>query len=173
MGAIDRKRFFIDQLQAHYRDIISDAHLAESRAASAAEEIQREARRRDDAKGAIELGRMVTGHRRRRQRARQELESLIRFAGSGLREFAPNARVELGAMVDVSVEGEVGSEERTLLLLPVGAGTELNGPGGDGFVSVITPGSPLGKALHGAQAGDVLEVATQRDEREWTVVDLC
>jgi transcription elongation GreA/GreB family factor len=57
-------------------------------------------------------------------------------------------------------------------MLPVGAGTELEGPGGDGFISVITPASPVGKAIEGARAGDIAEVVVAGSDREWTVVDV-
>ncbi len=112
-------------------------------------------------------------HQGRRERAKQELESLIAFAAQGIRAFRGDERVALGALVDVSVEGDDGDEERTLFLLPVGAGTELSGPGGDGFVSVVTPASPVGRALHGARAGDSFEVVIRGRDREWIVVDLC
>ena len=68
----------------------------------------------------------------------------------------------LGAIVDMSTEDEEGFAERTFFVLPVGAGTELTGPGGDGFLSVITPASPVGRALMGRKAGDVVEVEIPR-----------
>ena len=74
--------------------------------------------------------------------------------------------------MDVSVDGERGTEERTYILLPVGAGTELTGPGGDGFLSVITPASPVGRALLGKRAGDVIDVTIGREIREWTLVEV-
>ena len=49
------------------------------------------------------------------------------------------------------IEDDEGQEERTLFMLPVGAGVELSGPGGDGFVVVVTPRSPVGKALMGPE----------------------
>ncbi|MBW2271776.1 MAG: GreA/GreB family elongation factor [Deltaproteobacteria bacterium] len=169
----DRKAHFVEELRRHYRELISGAHRAESDAGEAADQIQREARRREDSKSAVEAGRMAAGHRQRRQRAKEELESLISFAAEGLRELGPRDAVGLGALVDVSIETDEGSEERTFFVLPVGAGTELHGPGGDGFVSVITPASPVGRALQGARAGDQVEVLVRGRDREWTVVDLC
>ncbi len=168
-----RKRHFVEELKSHYREIISGAHRAESAAAEGAEEIRRESRRKEDAKGAVELGRIAVGHQRRRERAKQELESLIAFAAKGLRVFRGDERVAVGALVDVSVESDDGEEERTLFLLPVGAGTELSGPGGDGFVSVVTPASPVGRALQGARAGDSFDVVVRGRDLEWTVVDVC
>jgi transcription elongation GreA/GreB family factor len=54
----------------------------------------------------------------------------------------------------------------------VGAGTELTGPHGDGFVSVITPTSPVGKALMGLRVGETFDVTIKGDTYEWRVVDL-
>jgi transcription elongation GreA/GreB family factor len=169
----DRKQHFIEELKREYREVLSSAHRAELAAAQAAESIESEARRKEDAKGAAMEARLASGHRRRRERAKQELEALIAFAAKGLRRFAGNAPVALGALVDVSIEDDEGSEERTLFLLPVGAGSELKGPGGDGFVSVVTPASPVGRALQGLRAGDSFEIVIEGKDREWTVVDVC
>ena len=79
----------------------------------------------------------------------------------------------VGALVDVHIESEDGEEERTLFLLPVGAGNELTGPGGDGFISVVTPNSPVGRALMGSRVADSFEIVIDGKDREWTVVDVC
>jgi len=96
-----------------------------------------------------------------------------RFAQRGLPRFAPTSKVGLGALVDVRVEDDDGSEERTVFVLPVGAGTELAGPGGDGFIQVVTPESPVGRGLMGAARGDSFDISTGDVDREWTIVDLC
>jgi len=170
---MERKAFFVNELKRHYQQLISGAHRAESESAEGADQIRQESTRKEDTKSAVELGRMASAHRKRRQVAAQELKSLIAFASRGLRPLGSDDTVTLGAMVDVRFEGEEGSEERTLFVLPVGAGTELTGPGGDGFVSVITPSSPVGRALHGSRAGDSFEIVIAGRDREWTVVDVC
>ena len=63
-------------------------------------------------------------------------------------------------------------EERTFFFLPVGAGAELTGPGGDGFVSVVTPASEIGRTLMGARPGDVFDAEIAGALREWTVLEL-
>ena len=166
---MDRKAYFIDALKQHYQAAIAAAREAEDNAATAADEVRKQARNRDDAKAAVEPGRMAGGHRKRRQRAARELDTLIQFATGGVPAFPRNAKVALGAMIDVSIEGD---EERTLFLLPVGAGTELTGPGGDGFIQVIGPDSPVGRALMGACVGDDVEVVVAGRDREWSVVDI-
>ncbi len=67
------------------------------------------------------------------------------------------------------VEVEDGSQGRTFFLAPVGAGVELHGPGGDGFLSVVTPASPVGKAVIGKRVGDTVEVLVQGEPREWAI----
>lgn len=171
---IDFKKHFVEELKAHYRELITGAHRAETTAGRAADAIRSEARGRDDAKAATAEARMALAHGRRRLDAKDELETLLAFVGRGLPRFGRGSAVALGALIDVSIEDPDGaeSEERTLFLLPVGAGTELTGPGGDGYISVITPTSPVGRALLGAHVGDTVEVTTPEHEREWTVIDL-
>jgi len=168
----DPKAYFVGELEKQYREIIRGAHRSEVSAEQAHDALRSEARTRDDARNATSEGRLASAHRRRRQEAKRELESLLAFARRGLPRFARSGAIGLGAMIDVSIETESDQEERTLLLLPVGAGCELTGPGGDGFVSVITPASPAGRALHGARVGDSVEVVTPERCCEWTVVDL-
>ncbi len=74
-------------------------------------------------------------------------------------------RIGLGALVEVE-DGEGG---KTLFLAPAGAGEELEGPGGDGFFQVVTPGSPLGKGLMGKKVGDVVEVMVKGELTEWDI----
>lgn len=167
------KRFFVDELKRVYQERIAAAGRAESDAAQEAEEIRTASNRREDAKSADLQGRLASGHRKRREQWVDEVDKLIAFAERGLPEFAPTAKVGLGALVDVQIESESGElEERTLFVLPVGAGTEVSGPGGDGFVSVVTPTSPVGRALVGARAGDSFEIVIEGRERSWTVASV-
>lgn len=169
---MDLKAFFIDELKRVYSDRIAAAARAEGDAADEADHVRGQEKRREDVKQAANQVRLATGHRKRRLRAVSEMEKLLDFAGGGLRRFKPSDRVGLGAMVDVRIEDEKGEEERTLFFLPVGAGQELSGPGGDGFVVVVTPLSPVGKALMGSRVEDSFEIVVDGQDREWTVVDL-
>jgi transcription elongation GreA/GreB family factor len=172
--SVERKRHFVAELKAYLSENISAARVAEVNAGELSESLASQARSRDEAKAAVESGRLAAAHSQRRTRAKREVDRLIEFAGKGLRPFRRDAPVGLGAMVDVQVE-EVESgklEERTFFVLPVGAGAELEGPGGDGFLSVITPDSPVGRALVGRRVGDSFETEIQGVEREWTVMDL-
>jgi len=167
---VDIKRHFVEELKRVYRERIASAGRAELDSAQEAEEIRTASNRREDAKSADLQNRLAAGHRLRREQWVDEVETLVRFAEKGIPEFKPTAKVALGALVDVEVESDAGgAEERTLFVLPVGAGTEVSGPGGDGFVSIVTPSSPVGRALVGARAGDSFEIVIEGRERQWTV----
>ena len=169
---MELKSHFVAELKRVYQERIARAARAESEAAGEADQIRSDARRREDAKEAALQGRLAGGIRRQRKRAVAELERLLEFAEGGQRRFRPTDRVDVGALVDVRVEDEEGEDERTLFFLPVGAGAELVGPGGDGFVTVVTPDSPVGRALLRAVVGDSFEVIVDGRDREWTVVGL-
>jgi transcription elongation GreA/GreB family factor len=83
-----------------------------------------------------------------------ELQRLLTFHP---RPYPKSAAVDLGAVVEV--EGDEGG--RTLFLAPTGEGEELSGPDGDGFLSVITPETPLGKAVLGRHVGEALELTSE------------
>ena len=68
----------------------------------------------------------------------------------------------LGAVVTVDEDGE----ESTLLLAPGGGGARLAG----GAVQVVTPASPLGRAVLGKRAGDEAEVVVAGKTRTMQVV---
>jgi transcription elongation GreA/GreB family factor len=101
---------------------------------------------------------------------RQRLEA-AQAAWEAVADFKPSAmkkgeRIGLGALVELE-DGEGG---KTLFMAPAGAGEELTGPGGDGFLHVVTPGSPIGKGLLGKKVGDVVEVMVKGELTEWEVV---
>lgn len=103
------------------------------------------------------------------QAAKQRLEA-AESAWAAAADFKPAAlkkgeRIGLGALVEVE-DGDAG---KTLFVAPAGAGEELTGPGGDGFLHVVTPGSPLGKALIGRKVGDVVEVMVKGELTEWEI----
>jgi transcription elongation GreA/GreB family factor len=82
------------------------------------------------------------------------------------RPLKKGERIGLGAVVEVE-DGEGG---KTLFVAPAGAGEELTGPDGDGFLHVVTPGSPFGRALMGKRVGDVIEVMVAGELTEWEIV---
>ncbi len=120
------------------------------------------AEKREDARVALEFGGLAKGQRERAARASADLSKLDVFHPPKLQ---PQSPITLGAIVEVEDEA-LG---RTFFLAPVGAGVELTGPGGDGFLSVVTPMSPIGRAVLGRRTGDTIEVMVGNEPREWTI----
>jgi transcription elongation GreA/GreB family factor len=166
------KHALLDQLADRLRQSDRLAHRAELEAREAARTLATESEKKEDGRAVIEYGSLATGQAQRARRVQEEIKALSDFQQEGLPRFSRKSPVALGALIDVSTEDEEGFSERTFFLLPVGAGTELTGPGGDGFLSVITPASPVGRALMGRRAGETAEVTLAGEVREWTVLDV-
>ena len=84
------------------------------------------------------------------QRVEDLFEGLSRVAALPLRPFREDEPIAVGALVEIE---EDGASSR-LLLVPFGGGIRLSG--GE---QVVTPASPLGRALIGRSAGDTVELA--------------
>jgi transcription elongation GreA/GreB family factor len=166
------KKFLLDQLAERLRESIAAAQRGSEDAREAARSMQTESEKKEDGRAVIEYGALATAQSARSRKVHEELRTLASFWNGGVPAFGAQSAVGLGAIVDVSVDGERGTEERTYIVLPVGAGTELTGPGGDGFLSVITPASPVGRALYGKRAGESVEVSIAGEIREWTLVEV-
>lgn len=155
------KRFLVEQLATRLRESASVARKAEKAAATEARDGATPAEKREDARVALEQGSLARGQAERAARVNAELSTLEVFRPSR----PPNGSIGLGAVVEV----EDGNQGRTFFLAPVGAGVELTGPDGDGFLSVVTPQSPIGRAVLGKRVGDTVEVTVQGEIREWTI----
>jgi len=163
------KQLLVEQLTSRLRETAQVAR----RAGLAAEEEARDgataAEKRENARVAQEYSGLARGQKERANRALAEL--------AALETFRPPARlparggVALGAIVEVEMEDDEakGFQGRTFFLAPVGAGVELTGPGGDGFLSVVTPVSPIGKAVMGKRVGESVEVMVEGEPREWKI----
>ena len=156
------KQFLVEQLTARLRE---SGHLARKAGDAAAEEARAgatPAEKREDSRVAQEYAGLARGQKERASRAAAEVSLLETFRPRPLPSRAP---ISLGAIVEV----EDGTQGRTFFLAPVGAGVELSGPGGDGFLSVVTPASPVGKAVLGRRVGDTIEVMVQGEPLEWAI----
>lgn len=119
---------------------------------------------RVDAKtGAQRAVNLAAGTRIQLERAQAAWMAVADFKAGPLKK---GERIGLGSLVEVE-DGEGG---KTLFIAPAGAGEELTGPGGDGFLQVVTPGSPLGKGLLGKRVGDVVEVMVKGEPVDWNIV---
>lgn len=118
----------------------------------------------EDARVSLEMGALAKGQARREQQARLELSAAESFHPAPI---PPGGQVGLGALVEI--EDEDSEMGRTFFLAPAGAGIELTMPGGDGYLSVVTPNSPVGKAAMGARLGDSIEVTVDGETRYWEI----
>jgi transcription elongation GreA/GreB family factor len=151
----------VHQLSASARAALSsrDAAAAEARDGATPDE------KREDARAAHQLQSMGRAQQRRAQQALADADALGTFKPG---PFAATAKIGVGAIVEI--EDADSGEGRTFFLAPVGAGITLVGPGGDGHLSVVTPASPIGRAVLGRTNGDVVDVTVDGDVREWQIM---
>jgi transcription elongation GreA/GreB family factor len=161
MAAMD-KRALTEQLIGRLKTTAKMARRASQDATQEAREGATPAERREDSRVALENAGLARGQERRAAQAAQDLAALERFRPG---PFPPNAAIGLGAVVEV--EDEEGG--RTFFLAPVGAGEELTGPDGDGILSVVTPNSPVGRAVLGKRRGDSIEITVRGEPRELAI----
>ena len=158
------KQDLLAQLCSQIRRVVEGATDAAMEAAGDARAAADPTDRQSDSGSAVELARMARAQGQRRERALAELAALESFHP---RPFAENAAVTVGAIVEI--EDDESGEGRTFFLAPAGGGATLEGPGGDGHLSVVTPFSPLGRAVVGRRVGDVVDVTLKGEVREWTL----
>jgi transcription elongation GreA/GreB family factor len=150
----------VEQLEVSARAALSarDAAAAEARDGATPDE------KREDARAAHQLAGLG---RAQQQRARRALDEADRLAGFRPAPLPQTAQIGVGAIVEI--EDADSGEGRTFFLAPVGAGITLTGPGGDGHLSVVTPVSPIGRAVLGRRVGEVVDVTIEGDLREWQI----
>ncbi len=107
---------------------------------------------------ALEQSYLARGQAARIEELRVSIAAVNALSSRDLEE----KRVALGALVTIEEDGE----ESTLLLAPGGGGVRLAG----GAVQIVTPKSPLGRALLGQRAGDDVEIALKGKTRTMQVV---
>lgn len=97
----------------------------------------------------------------------RELEGAIKATSAMEILDLAGKTVQASAVVTVEDEDEA---KTTFFFAPFGGGAALSALGAT--AQVVTPQSPLGQALFGRAAGDVIEVRTKGATREMTIVDL-
>ncbi len=118
--------------------------------------------RADARTGAQRALNLAGGLSARSAAALEARQTVASFSPRPLKKGEP---IGLGALVEV--EGDSGG--KTLFLAPVGGGTELTGPEGDGVFQVVTPQSPLGRAVMGKRVGASFEVMLAGEPAEFTI----
>ncbi|MDQ3033922.1 MAG: GreA/GreB family elongation factor [Myxococcota bacterium] len=96
-------------------------------------------------------------------RAEELAEQIQRLAGVELRSFGARDAIAPAALVRVMVDGA----PRVFFVVPWGGGHDLEVGGTK--VMVITPASPVGRALVGRSVGDEFELAVKGAMREWEI----
>ena len=158
------KQMLTDQLILKLRQIALTAERDFQAAARMGQQDTMTKMEREDARSAMGNGGLIRGQRIRASKARQALASVEAFKPKPL---SRRSTVRLGAIVEI--EQEDTHLGRTLFLAPAGAGLELTGPGGDGFLSVITPNSPIGRATLGQRVGDNFDITVNGETRSWEI----
>jgi transcription elongation GreA/GreB family factor len=110
---------------------------------------------------ALEASYLARGHALRLEELRGALGELRAWEPAALRAEAP---VSLGALAEV--EDDAGTH--TFFLAPHGGGLRLAG----GAVQVVTPKSPIGRALLGKAEGDTGELVVEGRVRELGVLSV-
>jgi transcription elongation GreA/GreB family factor len=108
---------------------------------------------------ALEQSYLARGEAARVDELRQ---ALVDVQAMRLRDFGEEDLAGIGALVETENEGEVA----LAWLAPHGGGVRLAG----GTVQVVTPKSPLGRALVGKRAGDECEVVLAGRTKSLTIV---
>ncbi len=143
------KEALIDALCAEL-DTLERAHQA-TREAATHEEAKPE---NDKDTRALEQSYLARGQAMRVEELRN---GLAEVRAMQLRTFGERSTVAVSALVTLLDEDD---EERSVFLAPAGGGTVLRSG-----VQVVTPRSPLGRALLGKRVGEACEVALGGRER--------
>ncbi len=107
---------------------------------------------------ALEQSYLARGEAMRVEQLRVAIEEVSAMT---LRSFGENEPAALGAVVEI----EEASVTTTVWLAPHGGGQRLAG----GSIHVVTPKSPLGRALTGARTGESCEVVLAGKTRALTI----
>lgn len=158
------KQALVAQLIEKIRESIGVAEREMAAAAEAARDGEEAKVRREDTRMALEYSALAHGQERRARETQFALSQLEAFHP---RPIPKGGRIDVGALLEI--EDEESGEGRTLFLAPVGAGIELTTPDGDGFLSVITPGSPIGRAARGRQLGESFDITVEGNTRTWEI----
>ena len=113
-----------------------------------------------DTKG-LEASYLVQGQARRAEELEQEVEAFVNL------KIRPVDKVMLNALV--TLENESGAQE-LMFIGPGSGGVKINFE--DQEVVIITPVSPLGRALLGKICGDSIEVTIGRKEKKYRILHI-
>jgi transcription elongation GreA/GreB family factor len=147
------KRELLDQLEAQ----LATARAAHASAIEGAIDDEARPENDKDTRG-LEQSYLARGHAQRVA----ELETAMTAVDA--MTTATSTRVALGAVVTVDEDED---RERTLYIAPHGGGLVLHGD-----ITVVTPTSPMGRALLGKQVDDECELHAGGTQRTLTITRL-
>jgi len=156
------------QLVQQLAEALDSARQAHAAAQGAATHAEARAENAKDTRG-LEQSYLARGQA---QRVAELEVGLAAVTGLAIRRFAPDSPIALGALVTVRERGEAsGTSDRgvdkRLFVAPHGGGSVL----GDA-VQVVTPSSPLGRALLGKRIDDDVELTLSGRSRSLVVLDV-
>ena len=155
MNALPDKLLVIAALRRELEENIERAAARAEQARVDATHAEARAENDKDTRG-LEQSYLARGHAARVE----ELEAAL-VTVAGLTVARPGPRVALGAVVTVDDDGA----SARYYLAPWGGGVTLAGG-----IAVVTPTSPIGRALLGKAIGDVAEVHRPGGVREFEIV---
>lgn len=157
-GSDERKRSLVGELLERLR--AEHAALARAQQATVAGATSEEAKAEHSKDTrALEQTYLARGQAQRVEELHEGLSRVAAFA-LALRSFAEDEPIAVGARVEIEENGQTS----VVLLVPFGGGLRL--VGGE---QVVTPASPLGRALLGRTAGDDVELAVAGRARTLTI----
>jgi transcription elongation GreA/GreB family factor len=160
----ERKRSLLASLVAHVEGEIATMRKAAYDAAEAATHAEAKPENDKDTR-ALEASYLAAGQA---ERVRVLETALKHLTGLDLKDIGTTTPICASAIV--TLEDDEGV--RTMFFMsPHGGGVRLELEGQP--VQVVTPQSPLGKALLGRLHGDVIELRGKSGLREMTIVDVC
>jgi transcription elongation GreA/GreB family factor len=165
-------KFLVEQLRRRMTEDAAIAARAGQTAMDAAQHSATAMEKREDSRTMIEYGNLANAQALRVRAVQEAVATLDAWVQRGLPRYSDASAIGLGAIIEAASEDDDGYLGRTFVMLPVGAGEELCGPGGDGAITVVTPSSPVGKVMLGKRVGDVAEVLVRGEPVEWEIVEV-
>jgi len=157
--SLPQKTLLRDELVAQLEAQLATARAAHAAAIEGATHPEAKAENDKDTRG-LEQSYIARGQAQRVA----ELEAAIGdLAALALRTFGEDAPIAMSALVVVDEDGD----PHRYWIAPHGGGNVLAGD-----VQVVTPSSPLGRALLGKQAGDEVELALAGKRRTLEITDV-
>jgi transcription elongation GreA/GreB family factor len=159
----ERKRILLERLLAHVEQEIATMRKAAYDAAQAATHEEAKPENDKDTR-ALEASYLAAGQAERVR----ELETALKILTTlELRDIGKTTPICASAVVTLEDDDGVRT---TFFMSPHGGGVKLDLEGAN--VQVVTPQSPLGKALLGRTHGDTIELRGKSGLREMTIADV-